>query len=190
MPEEKRFLWLVYYIDKDNHPCASWYSSSFDEVSTIGSAKKYFERIKTGKKLYSENRGISKKFGTSIRIFNLLLDESKSGLKSAGDLMVINEKNPDIWLWDANRLKNSDLGLKSENKDDSELYTVGLDKNTMIVTGAGDTIEESINKTFENLKDVNYDIGYHLEKHDFMDKGYKQSIYSRFKFLEELGITE
>jgi hypothetical protein len=54
MPEEKRFLWLVYYIDKDNHPCASWYSSSFDrEVKFKKSLMQYWNTNEvTGNTIY------------------------------------------------------------------------------------------------------------------------------------------
>jgi hypothetical protein len=149
------------------------YDSVFTEVSTLGKTLKFFDRIWSGKPLYV--KGITKPFASAVRVFNLVPSNTHSGLTTSGDLVITNTENPDIWLWDV------------EEKN-GELFTVGYDKNMCIVTGSGETFEESVDAAYENLKEVHFDAGYHLEAHDALDAENPQSLLSRYNALKKLDI--
>ena len=149
------------------------FNAVFTENAIAGSTVKYFSRAVSQKEIFQ--KGTSKKFGTSIRVFNLVPSNTHIGCMSSGDLILCDKDGPNVWLWDV-------------EEEDGNIYTVGFDKNTLIVTGTGNTLEQSVSDCFSNLKEVNYDSGYHLEAQDILNVDNPQSILSRLGILQDLDL--
>ncbi len=143
------------------------YDSIFAEIATLGSATKYFENLVKGEELIQG----AKKFGSSIRIFNLLPDLKIPGRPLADSIIITEPSDLNIWLWDA-------------KQEEDKLMSVGYDKDLATVSGAADTFEESVRESYKNLKEKFY-FGemYYRPEFDFLSKDYPTSITNRLNFV-------
>jgi hypothetical protein len=144
------------------------YNSVLTEIATQPNATAYFERLFRGEPLEQDD---TKPLGVSARLFDL------HGKHQKEQLMIADIADPNIWAWDI------------EKKDD-KLYTTGIDKDTLLVTGAADNVDSAIDALYATMENVHYDSGYCLEKRDFYDTEFPENILHRLQVLTKLGIVK
>lgn len=141
------------------------YDSLFAELAITGGAEAFFETIQAGRMFDDAHE-----FGTTLRVFNLQKEEKMRAWK---ELIVGNIADPNVWAWDVKR-------------EQGKVYTAGYDKNTYIVTGSADSIDDAIQNMYDTDKRVVFDSGFSLEKHDWYDLEFPENVLHRYKVLSEL----
>lgn len=144
------------------------YNALFTELATAQNATAYVERLFNGEPLQQKD---TEKIGVSARMFDLLGEARRE------QLLIADIADPNVWAWDV-------------QKKNGKLYTTGLDRNTLIVTGAGETIEQGLDTLYETLDNVHYDSGYVIEKREWYDVQGHENILKRLKILTDKGIIK
>jgi len=144
------------------------YNALYTEISTLPSVTDYIERLFHAEHLEKED---TQPIGVSARIFDL------TGEARREQLMIADIADPNIWAWDI-------------QKQDGKLRTTALDRNTMIVTGAGGTVDQAITALYDNLENVHYDSGFNLERRDWYDVEFPENILHRLKVLTDKGVIQ
>jgi len=165
-PSKQKFFFGEYCSDR-------WgFNAIFSELATIGSTTAYLDRLFSLSPLVDED---TQPIGASVRVFNLRSDEQAAGQKASGELIIADIADPDIWGWDVMR-------------KDNQLYTVGYDKNTLVVTGAGESVKQAVAQTYRNLSRVQFDSGFSLQENDFFDRDFPANVVRRYEALMALGV--
>ena len=130
------------------------YNSFFTELSLCSSVHAFFEDIVQKKSPMQLGT-----VGTSVRIFNLNRDDDEQvSADIAVDYMPEIEK--DLWLWDVKKTKRG------------YMVTVGSDWNLAVITGAGKSIDEAVNKLYRNVEGFSFVGGYYRPKDDYLSLDY------------------
>jgi len=140
------------------------YNAFLTELSMMPSVSQYFDCIINGVDPF-QGPG-RKRFGASIRIFNLAQDDDrfvKPELKILGD-------SPNIWFTDVKMV-------------DDDIVTAGYSYETVIVTGVGDSAEEAIQECKKHTKEIILKEMYH--RSDLEDKDQWFNILYRYHWLKE-----
>jgi hypothetical protein len=163
-PSRKKYYFLEFCFNR-------WgFNSVFNEINTFPSATAYFERIINKENLYQPD---VKKFGSSVRIFNILPDKDHKEMV-VKDSFLWAENKKEIWLWDI-------------KKKDDNFYTAGVDKNLAVITGSGNTPKQSANKAYDNLdKYFSWTGGLFRDKKDYLSKDYDVSLLNRLEVIKKL----
>lgn len=134
--------------------CANrWgFDSFFTELSMCESVSSYFEMVMQGQS------PIIKRFGTSVRMFNVK--------KNAG-VSVIHKATDNIWMYDVHRPKK-------------DIVSIGYCWDLLVATGSGNDLEEAVDNCYERLSEVAFTGGGYKPKFDFMSEEYPTSLLSRF----------
>lgn len=151
------------------------YNAIFTELCTFRMISDYFEKLVKGEELFGS--GQTKRFGCSIRAFNLVDDEKSKGMKVKDALIIADRNDKNIWLLDVKDV-------------DGTLYNCGMDKDLMVITGSGDTINEAVESAYLLEKDVSWVGKYTRPKHDFLSTVYATSILNRFRQIKPLFFNE
>lgn len=148
------------------------YNASFTEFAQCGSVHEFFENVSQKKSPFTLGTVAS-----SIRIFNLHRDNDTQ--QTLGGLTVdfAPEVEKDIWLWDV-------------RKKGKKLVNVGYGDIIAVVTGAGDSVEEAVNRMYRNLEKFSFLGAYYRPKADYVSLGYPTSILNRLNYGMERGLYQ
>ena len=152
------------------------YNAIFTELCTFRAASDYFEKLVKGELLYGE-KGQTKQFGASIRAFNLTDDKKFKGMQTKDSLILTNRNDKNVWLIDVKDV-------------DGTLYNCGLDKDLMVITGSGDTINEAVESAYSLEKKVSWVGKYTRPIHDYLSTVYQTSIINRFNQIKPLFLED
>jgi hypothetical protein len=147
------------------------YNSFFTELAQASSINGFFEDL-----VHKKSPLPVGTVATSLRIFNLNRDEDTQQISQGIIMHFQKEIEKDLWLWDVR--KNSR----------SHLVTVGTDWNTAVVTGAGKSIDEAINKMYKNVEGFSFVGSYYRSKDDYLSLDYISSIINRLNYGLERGL--
>lgn len=147
------------------------YNEIFTSIAQCSSAHKYFSSI-----MQKKNPFTMGSVGTSVTIFNPETDESEGNHPPKDAPIDFNpEIEKDLWLWDTYR------------KDDL-LVTAGDDWNLAVITGAGKSIDEAVNKMYKNVEDFSFVGAYYRPKIDYVSLSYPTSILNRLNYGLDRGL--
>ncbi len=149
------------------------YNSFFTELAQSPSVNDFFEAL-----VHKQNPLPLGTVGTSVRIFNLERDVDTEQISAELEINYRDSLQRDIWLWDVKKNKEGDL------------LTVGSDWNLAIVTGAGKSINEAINKTFKTLGNLSFSGAYYRSKDDYLSLDYPTSILNRLNYGLDRGLYQ
>ena len=144
------------------------YDSVFAEIASCGGVEPWIDKITSGKKFGDTEEP----FGATARILNKQRFDPKKGWT---ELVLADPADPNIFLWDI-------------KKEKDKLYTAGHDSNTLVVSGAGETVEKAIDDVYSNCEKVVFNSGFKLERSAWDEKDYPQSILHRYEILKNLEI--
>jgi hypothetical protein len=147
------------------------YNSFFTELSQAKSVNEFFAA--SVEKVPALKPGT---VGTSVRIFNMNRDTDTEQLSENMKVDYKPEIEKDLWLWDVKR------------NNGEKILTVGSDWNLAIITGAGKSINEAINKLYKNVDGFSFVGSYYRSEHDFISLDYPTSILSRLNYGLERGL--
>lgn len=147
------------------------YNSSFTEIAQAKSINEFFEKIVKGENPYTIGT-----VGASVRIFNMNRNPETEQIAENMALNFLPEIEKDLWLWDVKK------------KNDDQLLTVGSDWNLAIMTGAGHSIDEAIDKLYKNIDGLAFVGGYFRSKDDYLSLDYPTSIINRLNYGMERGL--
>ena len=164
------FVWDASILFKDKpyfgEFCANrWgYDSIFTEIAMCESVTSYFEGLVSGK------NPLKYKYGVAVRGFN---DDTKDGHYLEEEVMEwMEETDKDTWVFD----------LKQKEK---EIINTGYWEIDLVVfTGAGNTMEEALNKTHKTKDNFSFPNITGRPKNDFT-ADYPTSIGNRFNYYKK-----
>jgi hypothetical protein len=114
--------------------------------------------------------------GTSLRLFNMNRDEDTEQISENITVDYKPEIEKDLWLWDVKRNGNK------------KILTVGADWNLAIITGAGKSINEAVNKLYKNVDGFSFVGSYYRSEDDYISQDYPTSILNRLNYGLERGL--
>lgn len=147
------------------------YNCLFTEMSQCGSPNTFFENIVKKKNPFTLGT-----VATSVRIFNMNHDEEDESV--SGDILINYkpEVEKDVWMWD---IKKTSRG---------HFVSVGTDWNLAIITGAGKSIPEAVNRLYKNVDGFAFVGAYYRPKDDYLSMDYTSSILNRVNYGVERGL--
>jgi len=147
------------------------YNCLFTEISQSGGPNAYFENIVKKKNPFTLGTVAS-----SVRVFNMNRDEEDESISP--DILVNykTEVEKDIWLWDVRKNERGNL------------VSVGTDWNLAIITGAGKSIHEAVNRLYRNVDSFAFVGAYYRPKDDYLSMDYTSSILNRVNYGLERGL--
>jgi phosphoribosylamine-glycine ligase len=163
------FVWdaSIYVDEKDQmyfgEFCANrvGWDSIFAEIVMAGSASSFFEAIVNSKNPFEEE------FAVTSRVFNIL----PNGKMMENGLIQYDEEIEEyVFVYD----------MKEENE---RKVTTAVSWDTAIITGCGESLEESIEELYNNLDKFDFEAGYYRSKIDFLSKSYPSAIMTRYNYL-------
>lgn len=125
----------------------------------------YFEDIVKGK------NPLRNKFGASLRLFNL-----------EGSGVTTKEAQDDVPLFWDDRIDNN-LFLYRVKEKDGQIVSVGGFDLLGTITGAGNSIQEAVNKVYTRVDDFFFEKIYYRPKFDFLSRDYNSSILNRYNAM-------
>jgi hypothetical protein len=146
------------------------YNSFFTELSQAKSVSDFFDACIAKQPALKPGT-----VGASLRIFNMNRDEDNQQISENITVDYKPEIEKDLWLWDV-------------KKEGSKLLTVGADWNLAILTGAGKSINEAVNKLYRNVDGFSFVGSYYRSKDDFISQDYATSILNRLNYGLERGL--
>lgn len=146
------------------------YNSFFTELAQAKSVSDFFEACVAKQPALKPGT-----VGASLRIFNMNRDEDNQQISENITVDYKPEIEKDLWLWDV-------------KKEGSKLLTVGADWNLAILTGAGKSINEAVNKLYRNVDGFSFVGSYYRSKDDFISQDYATSILNRLNYGLERGL--
>lgn len=153
------FIWDIslYFTDEGiffGEFCANrfGYDSLMTEMTMAHGPGEYFEKVMAGESPIQHF-----KFGTSVRVFNV---------KEREDSEIQYENWKPMWVYDA-------------YMKDGKMLTVGEDWDLVVVTGRGNSVQESVDNVYDNLKGLIFKEGYYRTKDDFL-ADYPTSLIRRY----------
>ncbi|MEK7605638.1 MAG: hypothetical protein AAB478_03905 [Patescibacteria group bacterium] len=147
------------------------YNCLFTEMAQCGSPNAFFENIVKKKNPFTVGTVAS-----SVRIFNMNQDEEDESVSSDILINYKPEIEKDVWMWDVRRNEHGNL------------VSVGTDWNLAIITGAGKSINEAINKLYRNVDAFAFLGAYYRPKDDYLSMDYTSSIINRVNYGVERGL--
>lgn len=147
------------------------YNSIFTELSQASSVNDFFEDLVHKKSPFKLGT-----VGTSVRLFNLNRDEETQEVAANIAIDFKREIEKDLWLWDA------------RINERGHFVNVGADWNLAIITGAGKSIDEAIDKLYRNIDAFSFVGAYYRSKDDFISQDYPTSIINRLNYGLERGL--
>jgi hypothetical protein len=147
------------------------YNSFFTELAQAGSINDFFTNAVNKKPVFKLGT-----IATSVRIFNLNRDDDTEQVSDGITINYKPEIENDLWLWDA------------QKNDRGKLVTVGSDWNLAVITGAGKSIDEAINKLYKNIESFSFMGSYYRPKDDYLSLDYPTSIVNRLNYGLERGL--
>lgn len=146
------------------------YNCLFTEMAQCGTIDHFFENIVKKKNPFTLGTVAS-----SVRVFNMNHDDDDA----VSPDILINYKpevEKDMWLWD---VKKNQRG---------SLVSVGSDWNLAIITGAGKSINEAVNRLYRNVDGFAFVGAYYRPKDDYVSMDYGSSILNRINYGVERGL--
>jgi hypothetical protein len=147
------------------------YNCLFTEMAQCGSINNFFESIVKKKNPFTMGT-----VATSVRVFNMNHDEEDESISEDILISYKPEIEKDVWLWD---VKKTDRG---------NLASVGTDWNLAIITGAGKSINEAVNRLYRNVEGFAFVGAYYRPKDDYVSMDYPTSILNRLNYGLERGL--
>lgn len=147
------------------------YNSFFTELAQCPSIDGFFEDI-----VHKKNPFALGTVAASLRIFNLSTDEETD---QVADNVLVDYRadiEKDLWLWDVRR------NLRGK------LLTVGSDWNLAVITGAGKSLDEAVNRLYRNVDGFSFVGAYYRPKDDFVSLDYPTSIINRLNYGLDRGL--
>lgn len=132
----------------------------------------YFKDIVKGK------NPLKNKYGASVRLFNI--EGKYEETHEAKDNLLI--------FWDESIENN--LFLYRVKEDDDRMVSVGGLDLIGAATGAGNTVEEAVNKAYDCVEKFHFEKLYYRPKFDFLSKDYKTSILNRVEAMKPFMIDD
>ncbi len=148
------------------------YNASFTEYAQCGSVHEFFEKVSQKKNPFTLGTVAS-----SIRIFNFHRDEDTQQILGGLTVEFSPEVEKDVWLWD----------VKKKGK---RLVNIGYGDSIAVITGAGKSVEEAVNKMYRNLEKFSFVGAYYRPKADYLSLGYSTSILNRLNYGMERGLYQ
>lgn len=134
------------------------WDSFFTELTMCESVTSYFEKV------MQKQSPLVKSFGASVRMFNV---------KKGVDMQVVHKGNfRDIFLYDVHAVKGA-------------VASIGYSWDLLVATGAGESIEEAVDRTYDRLEGIAFTGGGFRPKFDFLSLDYPTSILNRWN--ENIG---
>ena len=146
------------------------YNCLFTELAQCGSVDNFFTNL-----VKKRNPFTLGTVASSVRVFNMNHDDDDA----VSSNILVNYKpevEKDVWLWDVQ--KNSR----------GNLVSVGSDWNLAIITGAGKSINEAVNKLYRNVDGFAFVGAYYRPKDDYVSMDYISSILNRINYGVERGL--
>lgn len=140
------------------------YNSLFTEIAQTGSVNRFFTNI-----VNKFNPFTIGTVATSMRIFNLHRDPDDYYVLDNVTIDYKPEIQKDLWLFDA-------------KKPDGRIVNTGVDWNLGVITGFGRSINEAIDKMYENIDNFSFFGAYYRPKDDFLSLDYPTSILNRLNY--------
>lgn len=139
------------------------YDCVFTKIAMAGSASNYFESIVKGK------NPLVSSFGAGARGLNENIN--KEDMKPLENIPMLFDYPSDTWVFEM-------------AKDDEGMYrSTGSDKDLVVFTGAGDTLEEAVDACYEAREGFTFDDMAVRPKFDFLSREYLSSMVNRFMKL-------
>ncbi|MBI5044591.1 MAG: hypothetical protein HZC02_01585 [Candidatus Levybacteria bacterium] len=147
------------------------YSSFFNELAQCNSVNGFFESLVKKKNPYTLGT-----VGCSVSIFNMNRDEDTDAISSNILINYKPEIEKDVWLWDVRRNERNNI------------VTIGTDWNLAVITGAGKSIPQAVNRLYRNVENFAIVGSYHRPKDDYLSMDYQSSIINRINYGLERGL--
>jgi len=146
------------------------YDSEITKLSTFPRVSEYFEKIAKKQPIYDYTTKI---FGSSVRMFTTSKDDKIPELFKDDLAIFADVKDPNIWIWDT-------------KKKGKHYVTAGFGEELSVISGSGNTPEDSIAETYRNAENFHFMGEYHRPIHDFMSRNYPTSVLNRLDWFERL----
>ena len=146
------------------------YNCLFTELAQCGSVDNFFTSL-----VKKRNPFTLGTVASSVRVFNMNHDDDDA----VSSNILVNYKpevEKDVWLWD----------VQKNSRDN--LVSVGSDWNLAIITGAGKSINEAVNKLYRNVDGFAFVGAYYRPKDDYVSMDYISSILNRINYGVERGL--
>lgn len=147
------------------------YNSFFTELSQVKTVHEFFASC-IGKVPALKPGTV----GTSLRLFNMNRDQDTQQLSENMTVNYTAEIEKDLWLWDVKRNRSG------------KILTVGTDWNLAIITGAGKSINEAVNKLYKNVDGFSFVGSYYRSEDDYISQDYSTSILNRLNYGLDRGL--
>ncbi len=147
------------------------YNCLFTEMAQCGTINTFFENIVKKKNPFTIGT-----VATSVRVFNMNHDEEDESISEDILISYKPDVEKDVWLWD---VKKTDRGT---------FASVGTDWNLAIITGAGKSINEAVNRLYRNVEGFAFVGAYYRSKDDYVSMDYPTSILNRLNYGLERGL--
>lgn len=147
------------------------YNSFFTELAQCPTVNHFFKSV-----VHKQNPFTIGTVATSVRIFNLNRDDDTEQISGGITINYRPECEKDVWLWDV---------MKNER---GKMISVGSDWNLAVLTGAGNSINEAINKLYRNVDDFAFVGAYYRPKDDYLSLDYGTSILNRLNYGLDRGL--
>ncbi len=141
------------------------YNEYFTQIAQAPSVHEYFERM-----VKKQNPLSIGTVGSSVRIFNLNRNDETEQISADLTVDFKPEIEKDLWLWD----------VKRNNR--GKFVSVGTDWNLAVITGAGKSINEAVNKMYRNVDGFAFIGAYYRSKDDYLSLDYSSSILNRLNY--------
>ena len=86
------------------------------------------------------------------------------------------EIEKDVWLWDVRKNERNNI------------VTIGTDWSLAVITGAGKSIPQAVNRLYRNVENFAIVGSYHRPKDDYLSMDYTSSIINRINYGLERGL--
>jgi len=147
------------------------YNCLFTEMAQCGHPNTFFENIVKLKNPFTLGTVAS-----SVRIFNMNHSEEDESISPDILINFKPEVERDVWLWD----------VRKNNR--GKLVSVGTDWNLAIITAAGKSVNESVNRLYRNVDGFAFVGAYYRPKDDYLSMDYTSSILNRVNYGVERGL--
>jgi hypothetical protein len=147
-------------------PNRPWYNSFFTYLSQMPSANHFFESVVAKKNPFTLGT-----VGASASLFNLSRDPHEGHLLSGASVNYPDQIHKDIWLYNIYKKNQSD-----------RIRILGYDWELGAITGSGKTIDEAVNRLYENVANFSLAGVYYRPKTDFLSLEYPTSILNRVNY--------
>lgn len=150
------------------------YNEIFTQLSQCYSNHSYFYNLMRKKSPFTLGT-----VGTSVRMFNPDTDDEQYGGLPPKDVLI--EYKPyiekDLWLWDS-------------YKKDQNMLTPGYSMFVAVITGSGKSIDEAVNRMYNNVDNFSFLGCYWRPKFDYVSLDYPTSIPNRLNYGLDRGLYQ